>query len=294
MDERLMQAHLRPMQPLPTGLKPSGRISGILKAVLFDVYGTLLISDSGDIGVSEAREIPATVLGELLERFRVSISPVRLAENLRRAVERRHSELRTRGIDYPEVEIDRIWEDVLGLPGGDRIRRFALEYELIVNPVYPMPHLEVLLETCRRRSLIAGMVSNAQFYTLEILEWFLGADLSKLGFHEDLLIFSYRQGCAKPSPELFETAAGRLAGMGIEPSAVLYVGNDMLKDIHPARSVGFQTALFAGDRRSLRLRREDPRCRPLTPDLVVTDLMQLAGHLSGCCKPSGFPSAPTL
>jgi putative hydrolase of the HAD superfamily len=69
--------------------------------------------------------------------------------------------------------------------------------------------------------------------------------------------------------------------MGVEPSAVLYVGNDMLKDIHPARSVGFRTALFAGDRRSLRLRQEDSRCRKLSPDLIVTDLGQLAGHLSG-------------
>ena len=53
------------------------------------------------------------------------------------------------------------------------------------------------------------------------------------------------------------------------------LGNDMLNDIYPARNVGFQTALFAGDKRSLRLRTEDPRCRDLTSDLVVTDLGQL-------------------
>ena len=37
----------------------------------------------------------------------------------------------------------------------------------------------------------------------------------------------------------------------------------------------FKTALFAGDLRSLRLRTENPRCRGLKPDLVVTDLRQL-------------------
>ena len=50
----------------------------------------------------------------------------------------------------------------------------------------------------------------------------------------------------------------------------------MLNDILPARSAGFQTALFAGDRRSLRLRRDDPRCTNLKPDMILTDLFQFA------------------
>ena len=39
--------------------------------------------------------------------------------------------------------------------------------------------------------------------------------------------------------------------------------------------VGFKTALFAGDGRSLRPRESDDRCRGLSPDLIVTDLRQL-------------------
>ena len=48
---------------------------------------------------------------------------------------------------------------------------------------------------------------------------------------------------------------------------------------NPADAVGFQTALFAGDRRSLRLRTEDRRCLDLRPDLVLTDLGQLNQYL---------------
>jgi putative hydrolase of the HAD superfamily len=55
----------------------------------------------------------------------------------------------------------------------------------------------------------------------------------------------------------------------------------MLNDIYPAHRSGFQTALFAGDARSLRWRRDDPRCSGLTPDLVVTDLNQVADLLTG-------------
>jgi putative hydrolase of the HAD superfamily len=84
---------------------------------------------------------------------------------------------------------------------------------------------------------------------------------------------------AKPSVAFFKMAAEKLKEKEIQPSSALYIGNDMLNDIYPAQQTGFQTALFAGDKRSLRLRTEDPRCRDLKPDLVVTDLGQLMRHL---------------
>ena len=63
--------------------------------------------------------------------------------------------------------------------------------------------------------------------------------------------------------------------MGIPADAALYIGNDMLNDVAPAQKVGFKTALFAGDARSLRLRRNHPQCKNLSADIVITDLMQL-------------------
>ena len=49
----------------------------------------------------------------------------------------------------------------------------------------------------------------------------------------------------------------------------------MQHDILPAYRIGFQTALFAGDASSLRLHHDDLQCRKITPDVIVTDLMQL-------------------
>ena len=49
----------------------------------------------------------------------------------------------------------------------------------------------------------------------------------------------------------------------------------MLNDIYPAAAAGFITALFAGDRRSLRLRKEHPACKGLQPDAIVLDLEDL-------------------
>jgi putative hydrolase of the HAD superfamily len=93
------------------------------------------------------------------------------------------------------------------------------------------------------------------------------------------LYYSFQHEVAKPSLALFDMASENLAARGIEPIAVLYVGNDMLNDIYPAHTVGFQTALFAGDRRSVRLRPDDPRCADLKSELVLTDLGQLVQYI---------------
>ena len=106
-------------------------------------------------------------------------------------------------------------------------------------------------------------------------ERFLGTTLERRGFDQRLIFFSCDSGHAKPSTFMFQRAKAILSGMGIPAASVLYVGNDMRNDILPAKAVGFKTALFAGDRRSLRLRESDDRCRDLSPDLIVTDLRQL-------------------
>ena len=74
---------------------------------------------------------------------------------------------------------------------------------------------------------------------------------------------------------MFDRAKAILLRMGIPAAAVLFVGNDIRNDIWPAQAVGFKSALFAGDRRSLRQRQSDGRYKDVSPDLIVTDLRQL-------------------
>lgn len=125
-----------------------------------------------------------------------------------------------------------------------------------------------------------GLISNAQFYTVYLFKWLLGAAPEDLGFQPGLIFLSYQTGYAKPSPELFQRAADALNKMNIQTQAVLFMGNDMLNDILPAKRAGFKTALFAGDKRSLRLRKDDPRCRNQSADIVLTDLIQLFDFIS--------------
>lgn len=276
----LIADYISPMSPQPTSMTPGGRPRERIRCVLFDIYGTLFISGSGDIGVSKKAPPQVQKLDHLLRQFNVRKRPRDLPRELFQAIEDEHRRLRSAGIDYPEIEIDRIWKQILKIDDLALARRFAIQYELIVNPVYPMPNLENALAACRQKNIAMGIISNAQFFTPLLFEWFLDAGLESLGFHSDLIFLSYQIRHAKPSTKLFEKAAAAITARGLKTASVLYMGNDMLNDIYPANQLGFQTALFAGDARSLRLRTDDSRCLNLSADLILTDLEQLIGHLT--------------
>ena len=276
----LIADYISPMSPQPTSMTPGGRPRERIRCVLFDIYGTLFISGSGDIGVSKKAPPQVQKLDHLLRQFNVRKRPRDLPRELFQAIEDEHRRLRSAGIDYPEIEIDRIWKQILKIDDLALARRFAIQYELIVNPVYPMPNLENALAACRQKNIAMGIISNAQFFTPLLFEWFLDAGLESLGFHSDLIFLSYQIRHAKPSAKLFEKAAAAITARGLKTASVLYMGNDMLNDIYPANQLGFQTALFAGDARSLRLRTDDSRCLNLSADLILTDLEQLIGHLT--------------
>jgi len=280
LNKNLVLNYITPLNPIPTSLKKNGKIDGKIKCILFDIYGTLFISGSGDISIAEKKSLNAHHLKQLLLKYGIKKKPSIIRNDLFSAIKKKHDELREKGIKFPEVEIDRIWTDVLENNNPDFIRKFAVEFEMLVNPVYPMPHVEELLFACKDSKLLTGIISNAQFYTPYLFKWLMGSDMSQLGFHPELTLFSYEFGQAKPSTFLFQLAAKRLNDINIQENSVLYIGNDMLKDIYPAKMTGFKTALFAGDSRSLRLRKDDPKCKNLSADIILTDLIQVLDFIA--------------
>jgi putative hydrolase of the HAD superfamily len=279
IERKSVQKYLGRLTPLPTSLKPEGVLKEEIKCVLFDIYGTLFISGSGDISLADKKSPQIEEINQLLTKYSIRKSPQTLLDEFYRTIKTRHRDLRSRGVEFPEVKIDRIWMKVLSNDDTKVVRQFAVEFELIVNPVSPMPNLDKMLSAFRSRSRLMGIISNAQFYTAYLFKWFLNSDSKDLGFDPELVYYSYQYEIAKPSPFLFQLAAEKLKEQGVPPSRVLYIGNDMRNDIYPAKATGFQAALFAGDQRSLRLRPDDPHCKHLSADLVVTDLDQLIPHI---------------
>jgi putative hydrolase of the HAD superfamily len=275
----LLKKHLIVLSPIPTKLNPSGALKHKISCILFDIYGTLFISGSGDISIAKQKAHKTEKLRKLMHKFNISRSQDELLNTLFKTIQKSHELQKNRGIHFPEVKIDRIWMQVLCITSQQQAKAFATEFELIVNPVFPMPHLKELLHSCKHNKILMGIISNAQFYTPYLFNWFLGAALEDLGFHQDITFFSYIAGEAKPSAKMFQAATQSLNNMGVSSSATLYVGNDMFNDIYPAQRAGFMTALFAGDQRSLRLRKNHLQCKNLSPDLIITDLVQLIDYI---------------
>jgi putative hydrolase of the HAD superfamily len=289
----LIKQNSPPLLPIPAELPPewealaSQGASALERikprAFMFDLYGTLFVSNAGEIaahneGVSAFE--PGTVSS--------SVHPQDAALNglrtyFRGAVGAAHTEAQARGVAFPEIRVETIWAAYDGpLPAawtGLSARRpgpreIALCYETAVNPVYPMPGVLETLAALRERGAAMGIISNAQFFSPLLFEAFFGQTLCELGFDSRLLVWSFELGEAKPSIRLFENAKNRLKKLGIAEKETLYTGNDMRNDIIPASLAGFTTALFAGDRRSLRLRDAVPA--PNTPAAVARDLQFIA------------------
>lgn len=280
MDKRIVASFLNPMEPVPTRLTMEGSLQMPVKCLVCDIYGTLLISGSGDIGIARQQAHEEEALTGLVHEFGVQGSPSDLRKRLYDAIEREHQRKKAIGIEHPEVEIDKIWATILPFDEMEKIQSFAIRWEMVVNPVWPMPGLSELIGTCRNGGIALGIISNAQFFTAPLFTWLLDQDLERLGFDRSLTMLSFQHGCAKPSGVLFTTVVDRLKAMGIPAERAAFIGNDMRNDIAPAQRVGFQTVLFAGDARSLRLRANKAECRNIRPDLQITHLSQLANWLA--------------
>jgi len=275
-----------PLPPLPTDMSPSIVPLQKIRCVIFDVYGTMLVSGSGDIGLGSGED--AAALADAMRAAGISQggadSGRHGVELLRQQIDHVHEQKRASGVDFPEVEIRSIWRHVLDVlareQGTDQtftdqtIESLAVEYECRVNPVWPMPHLEQTLTRLQQSDLTLGIVSNSQFCTPLLFEALLGRSTDELGFDPNLCAWSYLAGCAKPSKHLYEPVDKALRSGSIDPNQVLYVGNDMRKDIGPANSIGWHTALFAGDQRSLRLETGQEQSNS-GPSLTLTGLDQL-------------------
>ena len=180
-----------------------------VRAVLFDVYGTMFISASGEVGTA-TDEGRGMALSEALTAVGVSLQgdPQYGVRCWLEAIRAAHAQSKAEGIEFPEVDIVRIWTNCLerlvregrlsGAASQVDPRQLAVHYEVRTNPTWPMPGLETCLAELRQRGVQLGIISNAQFFTLDLFPALLGKTLDELDFSSDLRFYSYRYLQAKP------------------------------------------------------------------------------------------------
>ncbi len=288
------------LKPVPTLLKPFIKKDAGIKAFVFDVYGTLLISASGDIDESvlstsnlmqafNASDISFVENGEASGKLLLEI-----LDEFKQSVKEFHEQERTEEKPYPEIDIAQIWEGIIKTHQNRNqlivddplcIKCFVFVFEVLSNRIYPMPGMKELLTRLASLNYPLGIISNAQFYTPVILNYFLNDTVTEneavAPFDPDLTVFSYKHMRSKPDMFLFQLLKDQCRHKyGLFADEILFIGNDMYRDIYPAFLAGFKTALFAGDTKSLRLRQEKPELKKVVPDFIITDLMQLVTILN--------------
>ncbi|MDF1839807.1 MAG: HAD family hydrolase [Rubripirellula sp.] len=268
-----------PMSPQPTTVEPQLQRLTDVRAVVFDIYGTLLISGSGDVGSVDSKPHDQALQEAWTATKLPGPLPLQIAD-LHRRIERINQQRKSVHCPKPEVDIIEAWGQTLAAAGVDcpiqTVVQLACHYEARANQTWPMPGASDLIGQIRDAEIPLGIVSNAQIFTVPLVTNLVDSpNLETAGFDLDLCIFSNRYRQAKPGPRLFDALCESLTRRQILPQQAVYVGNDMLNDVWAASQAGLRTAWFAGDQRSCRDRSDDPRCRSLRPDVVLTKLVQL-------------------
>lgn len=290
---RILESHCKTLEYIKPEYKYLPQSPPSFKALLIDVYGTLVCSGVGDISISEETNEDSHFFTSVMcsldnssiwlsKAKNESILPSQLFRNL---ILESHRKSRLEGISYPEVNILQIWNQLLFQWGGEdlynqlnleSIISIATRYECLVNPVWLYDGVETSLKSIRDAGIPIGIISNSQFYTPIMLEYFLKSSLEEFGIQQDISTWSYHEGIGKPSTDLYSIARGKVKSrFGLDPEDCLYLGNDMLKDVAASKSLGFKTGLFCGDTRSLRLRENEEKCKDVQPDWCFSDWSEL-------------------
>jgi putative hydrolase of the HAD superfamily len=281
---------IEPISIQPTGAEPVFSKDNDIKAVVFDIYGTLVISASGDIMQAS---YDASMFSQALKNsgYQIKVQENDLMEIhplFETEVKQGKEKAQINGTPFPELNIVNVWQktlhkaETLGLiastPSSD-IQLFTFIFELKSNQVWPMPGLRETITNLKRKGVPLGSVSNAQFYTPVMMNYFLydtiKGDEFVDGFEKDLSVFSYKILKGKPDKDVFKELLNPLNKRGLAQEEVLFVGNDMLKDIYASSQLGFKTCFFAGDMRAYRLRENHPEASKIKPDHIITELKQL-------------------
>ena len=120
------------------------------------------------------------------------------------------------------------------------------------------------LESLRAARMRTGIVTHGM--TTKQCEKLLRLGIVDLLGPRDIFI-SEQVGIAKPNPKLYQHA---LTSMGLLPSEVLYVGDNLAHDIVPPRSIGMHTAWIK------RSAKPGQDVETASPEFIVNDFGELA------------------
>jgi hypothetical protein len=292
-----------PAPPTVEGAKARPHLVSLhgIKAVLWNVYGTLLAIPLGEIVFEHPQNLLMDIaLDKTINEFKMwgsmSRKPGQPAEYMRHLY---NTELMLqRGIStserYPEILSERIWESLIkklfqkdytfdaGFFGSlnEYSKKVAYFFHASLQGTGAQAEAALALKLTADAGLVQGLLADGQCFTCVQLARALKKQEADLDLEQllpsALRTVSCEVRARKPSETIFRHALAALAEEGIGPDEVLHVGTKLTRDIAPARKMGMRTALYAGDKSSLEAKPELLKEPAHRPDVLLTELGQIA------------------
>jgi len=281
----------------PANAKPHLRTMRGVKAVVWNVYGTLLAIPLGELVFEHPQKLVMDVaLDKTIDEFKMwgsmSRKPGRPSEYMKHLYDQELllNKAATGGERFPEVLAERIWEGLIkklfqkeyqfdaGFFGSlnEFSKKVAYFFHASLQGVAAEPNAATAMQLVADVGLQQGLLADGQCFTEVQLARSLKAQDSTLNLDAilppKLRILSCEVRARKPSETIMRQAQLALAERGIRPEETLHVGSRIARDVIPARKIGFRTALYAGDRASLDATAEALKDPAQRPDALLIDL----------------------
>ncbi len=226
-----------------------------IRGILFDLYGTLI-----DIHTDEDSDEIYRAISHFLTYQGISLDPQEIRDQYYRIMEEQRL---ARGEEYPEFDAVEVWREIIRRnPGASAFVHAAKSDQLpgFLAEIYRgvsrqrlnlYPGVNAVLDALHSRFRLA-VVSDGQS------GWVL-PEMRALGIESyfNPIIISSDYGFRKPDRRLFETALSR---MRLAPKQVVFVGNDMYRDIFGAVRLGIKTVFFSSNQGKKEMEGVEPDC----------------------------------
>ena len=227
----------------------------MIRAVLFDLGGTLHVNDS-----PPGRDVwfARRVIGRLEDYgIRLDITPEALAAQLSVNAEeyKQHSEQDLREQNLTPEQLSPMSEELSFLYDYERVR------------VMRRPHLVQTMERLQEMGIRMGVISN--IISRSVVPHFL-AEYGIDGFM-DCVITSCGTGIRKPDPEIFRIAERK---MGLAPEELAYVGDTISRDVRGTRAAGWRLMIQIRNP-GVAHRDKGLENGPWKPDYLIDDLAEI-------------------
>jgi FMN phosphatase YigB (HAD superfamily) len=198
------------------------------------------------------------------------------------------------GEKHGEVAAERVWEAIVkkllqkeykfdaGFYGAlnEFSRKLAYFFHASLQGTACYPGAAAALRAVSAAGLLQGLLADGQCFTTVQLQRGLAVQDDSASLDElvpaELRFLSADLRVRKPSERLFRAAMQALQDRGVGAGEVLHVGSRLAQDLIPARRMGMKTALFAGDKASLQATKPQLKDRITRPDVMLTELSQIA------------------